>query len=229
MTKPLAVNINKSALDKAEPLDTSAIDIPSNAAKPKPRHICFARAVSHILAPATISVPMILLVAFYHASSAASALMYAAITLLFASIGPLAYILLGVRLGKLSDADVSKRSERVGPFIFGLVSLCLGWFVLVLTHGPTLLITVMFMAATSGLVMLLITLWWKISMHASSLAGAATILTALYGLAMLPIFALVVLVSWSRVALRRHTVSQVVAGSLLNIALTALILKLRGW
>ncbi len=153
MTRPLAVNASKSTLSKAELPDTPATSVPLKT--PKPRYIRFARAVSNILAPATVSVPLILLVAFYRASSAASALVYAAITLFFASIGPFAYILLGVRLGKLSDVDVSKRSERVGPFIFGLISLCLGWFVLVLIHGPSALITLMFMAATSGLIMLL--------------------------------------------------------------------------
>jgi membrane-associated phospholipid phosphatase len=40
---------------------------------------------------------------------------------------------------------------------------------------------------------------------------------------------LLILVSWSRVVLRRHTLAQVIAGSLLSITLAALILKLIGW
>jgi membrane-associated phospholipid phosphatase len=76
--------------------------------------------------------------------------------------------------------------------------------------------------------MMVTTLWWKISIHASSIAGAATMLTALYGMVLLPSFLLLILVSWSRVVLRRHTVAQVVAGSLLSIALSLLVLKLRG-
>lgn len=53
-------------------------------------------------------------------------------------------------------------------------------------------------------------------------------LTVLYGLALLPLFLLLVLVSWSRVVLRRHTVAQVVAGSILSIFLALVVLKLRG-
>ena len=53
-------------------------------------------------------------------------------------------------------------------------------------------------------------------------------LTAFYGAAMLPTFLLLILVSWSRVVLRRHTVPQVIAGSLVSIALTLLVLKIRG-
>ena len=226
MTDPLAMNARKPALDETELLDETSAG--TNLQTLKPRYVRFARFVSNILAPATISVPMIVLVAFYRTSNALSALGYAALTLLFLSIGPFTYILIGVRLGKLSDVDVSKRSERVGPFIFGLISVCLGWFMLILTHGPAALITVLILTAVSGLVMMMITLWWKISLHTSSLAGAAMLLTALYGAVMLPIFALLVLLGWSRVVLRRHTVAPVVAGSLLSIALSAIILRVRG-
>jgi membrane-associated phospholipid phosphatase len=226
MTDPLAFNRNQSA-DDLELSEEPASDFAQFT--DKPRRVRIARLISNILAPATISVPMILLIAFYQARSVLSALIYALLTLLFLSVGPFAYILIGVRQGKLSDVDVSKRSERVGPFIFGLLSICLGWFVLILTHAPNALITVLMVTVISGLIMMIITLWWKISLHASSMAGAATMLTVFYGAIMLPTFVLLVLVSWSRVVLRRHTLAQVIAGSLLSIALSAAILRLRGW
>ena len=187
-----------------------------------------ARYVSHILAPATISLPFILLVAFYKAQDRLSDLIYTCITLFFLSVGPLLYIIIGVRLGKLTDIDVSRRSQRAGPFIFGIVSVMIGWLVLTLTNGPRNLQTVMMITVFSGTIMMVITFWWKISMHASSLGGAATMLTVLYGAVMLPLFVLLVLVSWSRVALRRHTVPQVIAGSLAGIVLSLVILKIRG-
>lgn len=227
MTDPLAIKTNDAALEEAEVLAITSASMPLAARKP--RHVRIARHVSNVLAPATISVPMILLVALYKASNMASALAYAGLALFFLSIGPFTYILIGVRLGKLSDVDVSKRTERVGPFIFGLISICLGWFALVLAHGPAPLISTVIVTAISGLIMMVITLWWKISLHASSLGAAATILTVLYGAIMLPTFVLLVLVGWSRVVLRRHTLGQVIAGSLLSIALSALILKLVGW
>jgi len=138
------------------------------------------------------------------------------------------YIVIGVRLGKLSDIDVSRRSERAGPFLFGIISATIGLLVLALTNGLRNLQTALIITAFSGVLMLLITFKWKISIHASSLGGAATILTALYGAVMLPLFGLVALVSWSRVELRRHTITQVVAESLASIAISLVILKLRG-
>jgi hypothetical protein len=192
------------------------------------RRMRIARYVSNILAPTTISLPFILLVAFYQAQDKLSALLFACITLFFLSVGPLLYIIIGVRLGILSDIDVSRRSQRVGPFIFGIVSATIGWIILSLTHGPRNLQTVMIITVFSGMMMMMITLWWKISMHASSLGGVAAMLTVLYGAVMLPLFVLLIFVSWSRVVLRRHTVPQVIAGSLAGIVLSLVILKLRG-
>jgi hypothetical protein len=192
------------------------------------KRIRIAHNVSNILAPATISLPFILLVAFYQAQDKLSALIYACLTLFFLSVGPLMYIIVGVRLGKLSDIDVSRRSQRFGPFIFGIISAMIGWLILTLTDGPRNLQTVMIITIFSGIIMMMITLWWKISLHASSLGGVATMLTVLYGAVMLPLFVLLVLVSWSRVVLRRHTVPQVIAGSLAGIVLSLIIAKLRG-
>lgn len=192
-----------------------------------PRHVRFARYISIILAPPTISVPMVILVALYHISNLTTAFLYAAVTLFFLSCGPLAYILLGVRLGRLSDVDVSRQAERFGPFLFSIASMTLGFFVLLELHGPKNLETVLLGTALIALVLMVTTCWWKISVHATSLSGAVTVLIALYGVPMLPAILLLGLVNWSRVVLGRHTVAQVVAGSLVGIVLTGILLLLR--
>src|SRR5947207_11553810 len=126
------------------------------------KRIRIARHVSNILAPATISLPFIVLVAFYQAQNQLTAFIYACITLFFLSVGPLLYIIIGVRLGKLSDIDVSRRSQRAVPFIFGIVSVMIGWLVLALTHGPRNLQTVMIITALSCTIMMVITFMRKI-------------------------------------------------------------------
>jgi hypothetical protein len=194
----------------------------------KALHTRIARYVSNILAPATISLPFVVLVALYHAHNTLAALLYAALTLFFLSLGPMLYILIGVRLGKISDVDVSRRKERAGPFLFGLASVGLGLLALRYTNGPRALESMLFMTVISGVIMMAITCWWKISIHASSLASALTMLTVLYGAIVVPLFTLLVMVSWSRVVLRRHTVAQVISGSVLSIVLSAVLLKLQG-
>lgn len=193
-----------------------------------PTLIRSARYVSTILAPATISVPMVVLVALYHSSNRATALLSAMVALIFLSGGPLAYILLGVRLGKFSDVDVSRRTERSGPFLFSSASMLLGFFVLLAFHTSKDLETILLGTLLTSLVLMVITWWWKISVHATSLAGAVTALFILYGEPMVATFVLLVLVCWSRVVLGRHTVAQVVAGSCVGIVLTSAVFMLRG-
>jgi membrane-associated phospholipid phosphatase len=187
-----------------------------------------ARYVSALLSPFVVSLPAVFLVALYHAPDQVAALAYTCLSLFFLSIGPMLYILVGVRLGKFSDVDVSRRSQRTGPFLFGIISSTIGLILLALIQGPKNLQTVMLMIIVSGSLMMMITFWWKISIHASSVAGAITTLTLLYGMIVLPAFSLVVLVGWSRVALRRHTVTQVIAGSLVGIVTSSIILMIRG-
>jgi membrane-associated phospholipid phosphatase len=68
-----------------------------------------------------------------------------------------------------------------------------------------------------------VTLYWKISVHAAGAAGVATLVTALVGVPAV-VFLPVLLVAWSRLYLRRHTLSQVVAGGLLGAVVFAALL-----
>ena len=193
----------------------------------KPVHVQIARHISNFLSPFAVSLPCVFLIALYHAPMRGQAVFYAFVTLFFMSVGPLLYIIIGVRLGKFTDIDVSVRSQRTWPFVFGLGSALVGLFILALTRGSRNLETLLLITILSGIIMMIITLWWKISLHASSVAGAATLLTAFYGTIMLPTFLLVIAVAWSRVVLRRHTIAQVTVGTILSIVLTMLIFTLR--
>jgi membrane-associated phospholipid phosphatase len=187
-----------------------------------------ARYVSNALSPIAVSIPFTILVALYHARSIVSALAFAGATLLFMSVGPMLYILAGVRTGKFTDIDVSMRSQRSGPYAFGILSTAIGFVILSFLHEPKDLQTVMLAVIVSGMLLMIITLWWKISMHASTAAGAVTMLAALYGNVVLPAYLLVVLVCWSRVVLHRHTTAQVIAGALISILLAIAALTIRG-
>ena len=67
-----------------------------------------------------------------------------------------------------------------------------------------------------------ITTVWKISIHCAVASGSVVILALSFGPLVWPAYALVVLLAWSRVTLRDHTVAQVVAGAVLG-ALAAVV------
>ncbi len=213
---------HRPALNESEPAMIAPVASRSS------KQVYVARYISAILSPIVVSLPFVVLVALYKIQDILMACIYAGIVLFFLSFGPMVYILIGVRKGTFTDIDVSVRSQRTGPFLFGIVSALAGLFTLFFIHGPKNLETLLLITVVSGAVMMFVTLWWKISIHASSLAAAATVLTALYGYVTLLTFVLLVAVCWSRVVLRRHTLGQVVAGSLVSVGLTVFVLAIRG-
>jgi membrane-associated phospholipid phosphatase len=66
----------------------------------------------------------------------------------------------------------------------------------------------------------LINLKWKISVHAAGISGPSTALVCVFGLAALPVVALIVLVVWARIKLKAHTPWQSIAGAIVGILIT---------
>ncbi|MDQ0030004.1 membrane-associated phospholipid phosphatase [Arthrobacter bambusae] len=148
----------------------------------------------------------------------------------FVCMLPLAYILLMVRLGRLSDHHVSDRRERTAVLMLALVSVVVGLVVLNLIHAPTS-VSAMILALIGGIAVLAaVSLVWKISGHASAISAAAVIVALMFGPVWLPLLLLVPAVGWSRVVLRDHTRSQVIAGSLFGgVVIAGLWWILSGW
>ena len=71
-----------------------------------------------------------------------------------------------------------------------------------------------------------ITLWWKISVHAAIAAGAATVLTLVFGTALLAAWPLVAVIAWSRVQVGDHTTGQILAGIALGVVVNATVFSL---
>ena len=72
-------------------------------------------------------------------------------------------------------------------------------------------------------VMLVITLWWQISMHSMSITGAVMVTGILYGLLPALILSpLIPVVGAARIQLHRHTLAQVVAGIAVGASITLL-------
>jgi membrane-associated phospholipid phosphatase len=148
----------------------------------------------------------------------------------FVCVLPFAYVLIMVRLGKLSDHHVSDRKERAPLLMVALVSVVVGLLVLNLINAPTS-VSEMILALIGGIAVLAaVSLVWKISGHASAISAAAVIAALMFGPAWLPLLLLVPAVGWSRVVLRAHTPAQVIAGSLFGgVVIAGLWWALRGW
>lgn len=133
---------------------------------------------------------------------------------LFVCVLPLAYVLVMIRLGRITDHHVSDRRQRPALLLLALISVLVGLMVLQLIKGPVS-VSLMIIALIGGIAVLaVVSAFWKMSGHASAIAAAAVIVVMMFGPGWLPVLGIVPAVGWSRVVLRAHTLGQVVAGSL---------------
>ncbi len=185
-----------------------------------------ARLVTEIFAPAPTVALLLLLVAWHSAPTPGDALKWGLLAALFASILPFLYILRGVRRRQFTDHHVGVRAQRPLPLAIGIVSVIVGLLLLVLLGAPRELAALVG-AMVAGLgTSILVTLFWKLSIHAAVTAGAVVVLVLVFGPALVVLVPLVAFVGWARVELGDHTAAQAVAGVALGATVAALVFTL---
>jgi membrane-associated phospholipid phosphatase len=191
-----------------------------------PGRLRVARLVGELLSPPPILVVLALVVAGDSSPTPAMAVVWGTIAAVFASVLPYALILRGVRRGRLSDKNISLRAQRIGFGVVAITSILLGLAVLAAFDAPAEMVALLASIAVGVACGWVVTLWWKISVHAAIAAGAATVLLLVFGPALLVVWLLVALIAWSRVQVGDHTPAQVLAGVALGIVVNATIFPL---
>jgi membrane-associated phospholipid phosphatase len=186
-----------------------------------PRRLRVARLVGELLSPPPILVILALVVAWDTSPTPAMAVLWGGIAAVFASVLPYALILRGVRRGRLSDKNISLREQRIRFGVVAITSILIGLALLAAFDAPAEMVALQASIAVGVACGWVITLWWKISVHAAIAAGAATVLTLVFGTALLAAWALVALIAWSRVQVGDHTPAQVLAGVTLGVVVNA--------
>lgn len=176
-----------------------------------------ARAVTEVLSPAVVVVALPLAVA-WHATGGApvATVAWGLVVVVFYSALPMAFVVRGARRGRWEGHWVRDRAHRTVPLLVCLGSALAGMAVLLAWSAPRAVVALAWAMITTLAVCLMITRWWKVSVHATVAGGAVAMVAFLYGPRLLVLVPLVVLVCWSRVAVRDHTVAQVAVGALLG-------------
>ncbi len=179
--------------------------------------------MSDVFSPTLVMPATQLLVALAVSPTTTSALKWAGLTALFTAVIPYAFVLAGVRLGRLSDRNLRARKQRLVPVLFGLLTSLVGLAVVHHLGAPREVIAVTVAPIASIPAFLLVnTLWTKLSIHTGCMVGSVVVLTILGGPLVLVAGAFVLaLTGWSRVRLRHHTLGQVLLGGLVGGTITA--------
>ncbi|MCP4707155.1 MAG: hypothetical protein GY869_00905 [Planctomycetes bacterium] len=172
-----------------------------------------ARLTSLALHPFLIAPLAIVLLLYLDTGNFLSALGWAGLCAAFV-IGP-ALLFLRHKLTRedYTDADVSVQEHRAGFYVFGGASMVVCFGVLLWLGAPTLLITLFATAFLTLGIFAAVTRWWtKVSIHTGIMAGTM-IATAFYSLPLAAVLTVAtVLVAWSRLVLKRHTLNEVLLG-----------------
>lgn len=178
--------------------------------------------ISDIFNPPLIAVIAILLVT--QGSNAAINRWWLLYFLTLTVVIPLGYLLWKLRRGEISDFHIYFREQRIRPMTLTLAcaftALVSAW----LGGAPRSLIIFAVIGTLQVALLLLVTLRWKISGHGAAIGSFATLLYSLYGSTALPAFLAIPVVAWARVRIQRHTLAQAVAGALVGVSLTMLLL-----
>ncbi|MGW5556586.1 phosphatase PAP2 family protein [Micromonospora sp. NPDC003944] len=180
-----------------------------------------ARLVTEATAPAVLVSLLILTVSWHSASRPGQGLVWGLLATIFVTGIPFAYIVGGVRRGRLTDHHVGRREQRRAPLLVGLGSVTAGLALLAVFGAPRPLLAL----AVAGLVGLVVAVsvshWWKMSIHSAVAAGTLVILMVTFGTRLVVAAPLLAVVGWSRVRLKDHTVAQVLAGGAVGALIAA--------
>jgi membrane-associated phospholipid phosphatase len=162
--------------------------------------------------PILMNILMYLAAGYYGQADRVVGLAWSGFCVLASVLPPMIYYMVRRRQGAYSDSDVSIRQERNGLYLVAFVWSLISAVALSMLGLPRPHLAVMLAGLGLGLIGGVVNLFWKISVHAASIAALATDvliysrdLGVLLGLCALA-------VGWARVRTGNHTPLQVLAG-----------------
>lgn len=178
----------------------------------------WARVVSNVLSPPVIWGLLAFFVALNNAANPGQSLIQSGLYILFVCLIPAGYIGWMVYRGQIADMHLPEQKDRLWPFLVTIVSTTVLLLILVsISATPTMPILTLG-TLLQIILMMLITQVWKISIHAMSVSSGVTTIGVFFGLLpALVLSPLILLVGLARLKLQRHTVAQVIAGTLLGV------------
>ncbi|MDO8513765.1 MAG: phosphatase PAP2 family protein [bacterium] len=177
--------------------------------------------ISAVFSPPLVAGLAILAISVYYESRYEYFWIWALLGI-FILIGPAsAYVYWAFHKGNVRGLNLSEREERLRPLAIALIGAVIGTWVLLRKDAPAAL-TIMGITLISELVIIIfVTVFWKISLHTMAFSSVVTLLAYLYNPYALILYFFLIPVGWSRIHRKRHSLLQVIAGSLVGL-ITAL-------
>ena len=182
-----------------------------------------AKIISAVLHPFILLIPVLLAAIYASKLNLQSSLYFFAISVMLYFLIPFVSFWYLVKRGKISSFEHEKREER--PAIYALITAC--WlaaaFVLYVLNAPKQMLFLILASAIVGVALTLITLRWKISIHAAFFTVFMLWAILVFGWIAAWLIIPLLLTVWARQKLKYHTMSQLLAGIFLSTIVTWLV------
>ncbi len=188
----------------------------------KPFSQKLARFISTLFVPPSFTILIFIYFAFKLENNSSKQIVLLAVTLIFGFALHIALFVMLKKNGKLVNYDATIKEERTTPFLISCVFYIIGLVILITSRINIISIAFWFCYISNVLIVIIINKFWKISVHSLGAGGSLAALCFAAGPVGFIFIFIPLLVGWSRVKLKCHTVSQVLAGAVLGFGSTYL-------
>jgi membrane-associated phospholipid phosphatase len=175
-----------------------------------------ARIISTLFVPPSFTLIIFTLFAFKNETAQDKMLITFLVSFIFAFSMPIALFIILRKKGKIVNSDATIKEERTIPFLISIIFYLIGIIVLLKANINIISIAFWFCYISNTIFIIIINKYWKISAHMMGAAGPFAAVLFVYGFSAFPFILILFIIGWSRIYLKCHNISQVVAGSLLG-------------
>ncbi|MEI7811912.1 MAG: hypothetical protein WCJ01_05735 [Ignavibacteria bacterium] len=186
----------------------------------------FARIISTTFVPPSFTILLLPFFAFVFESTLRNQMTIILVALTFGFSFQIIMVMYLIRKGKVVDIDATLKEERSLPFSIAIILYTPGLFILLYFNINIITVSFWFCYISDTLILILINRYWKISAHAIGASGPVAALTLVSPKTGFFFFLLLIIICWSRIKLKKHTLLQVIAGSLFGFVMTLVQMKL---
>lgn len=178
----------------------------------------FALVISRVFEPLVLFL-FILVMVFIEAQLPLSTMLWQGSIIFFVIIlFPVLLLVHAIKHNKISNWDMSDRKQRVGAFVVFLGFFSFGVLLLSLFNEPVITTFFLYMFGVF-LLFFAVTLMYKMSGHLTGAAIWVVCVSSWFGWYTNLLYCILPLLCWSRVVLKRHTVGQVLLGTVFGLTL----------
>lgn len=181
-----------------------------------------ARITTNIFVPPVNTLILFVIIIFYQFESKQDQILALSVAFLFSFFLPILFFILLRRKDLVADVDATNKEERTIPYLFGILLCIIALLISYYFWGFTLFSKIWLIYSVNTILLIAINKFWKISAHAIGMSAPIGALFFVFGQPSLIALVLLLYIGWTRLYLKKHTISQIIAGSIFGFFLTYL-------